>query len=216
MRGEVAAHHAGANQKPAQPHHPVQVGATLRVVPTHPDIAGVEPARRGGEPHRAQPPVGGADQIAQLMTHERTRTARMLMGHQGIPHPALRVALDPHQLKLAHRPDRARHIVGRHHWVREHPRPVSPGALSSGRRQHDLALCLEHVQRLAAACALPPPAPVAQVERLTDPVGDLPKARQPFTAHAVEHTAKSGKIGPQAAPDLILNLHGAHGSAPAW
>ena len=193
----------------------MQVGAAALIVPSHPGVAGVEPPRRGRKPHRAQPPVGGADQIAHLRTHERTRTARMLMRHQGIPDPALRVGLDPHQRKLAHLPHLARHIVCRRHCVREHPRPVAPGAVMSRRRQRDVSLCLQHAQRLAAACALPPTAAVAQMERLTDPVGDLPEAGDTLRCRAVEHTAKSGKIGPQAAPDLILNLHAAHRSAVA-
>ena len=215
MRGEIAAHHAGANQEPAQSHHPVQVGAALCVVPAHPGVAGVEPARRGREPHRAEPPVGGADQIAHLMAHERTRAARMFMRHESVPDQALRVGLDPHQRQLAHRPDRARHIVGRCHCVREHPRPVSPGAVHSERRQCDVAPCLQHAQRLAAACALPAAAAVAQIQRLTDPVGDLPEARDTLRCRVVEHTANSAKIGPQAAPDLILHLHAAHGSVAA-
>ena len=213
MGGEIAAPHTGANQEPAQPHHPVQVGAALCVVPAHPGVAGVEPARRGGEPHRAQPAVGGADQIAHLRTHERTRTARMLISHQGVPDPALRVGLDPHQRKLAHLPDRARHTVCRRHSMGEHPRAVSPGAVMSGRRQCNVAPCLQHAQRLAATCALPPAASVAQVKCITDPVGDLSEARRALSSRAVEHIAKSGKIGPQAAPDLILHFHAAHGSA---
>ena len=139
----------------------------------------------------------------------------MLVRHQGVPHQALRVGLDPHQRKLAHLPERARHTVCRRHSMGEHPRLVSPGAVMSGRRQRDVAPCLEHAQRLAAACALPPAAAVAQTECITDAIGELSEAGDALMSRAVEHTANSGKIGPQAAPDLILHLHAAHGNAVA-
>ena len=105
--GQVAAGNVGANQHPAQPHHPVQVGAPARIIPSDPGVAGVEPARRGREPHAAQPAVGGADEITQLMADKGTGAARMLVCHQGVPHQALRVGLDPHQRKLAQHADLA-------------------------------------------------------------------------------------------------------------
>ena len=82
--GQVAAGNVGANQHPAQPHHPVQVGASARIIPTNPGVAGLEPARRGREPHAAQPAVGGADEITQLMADKGTGAARMLVCHQGV------------------------------------------------------------------------------------------------------------------------------------
>ena len=92
--GQVAAGNVGANQHPAQPHHPVQVGASARILPSDPGVAGLEPARRGREPHAAQPAVGGADEITQLMADKGTGAARMLVCHQGVPDQALRVGLD--------------------------------------------------------------------------------------------------------------------------
>ena len=75
----------------------MQVGAAPRIVPSDPGVTGGEPARRGGESHRAEPPVRGADQIAQLMADKRTRAARMLVRHHGVPDQALRVGVDPNQ-----------------------------------------------------------------------------------------------------------------------
>ena len=75
--------------------------------------------------------------------------------------------------------------------------------------------CLEHAQRFAAACALQPPTPVAQIEDITDVIGELPQARDALRCRTIDHIVKSGKIGPQAASDLILSLHAAHGSAVA-
>ena len=63
-----------------------------------------------------------------------------------------------------------------------------------------------------APCALVPSAPIAQVERFTDAVGHLPEASDTLRRGCVEHIVKSGKIAPQAVPNLILSLHGGHGS----
>ena len=215
MGGQVAAHNVGANQHPAQPHHPVQVGASARIIPTDPGVAGLEPARRGREPHAAQPAVGGADEITQLMADKGTCAARMLVRHQGVPDQALRVGLDPHQRKLAQRADLARHIVCRRHGSGEHPGPAHRACAPLWRRQRDVARGLEVGQRLAAARALAPSAPIAQVERFTDAIGYRPEASDTLRRGCVEHVVKSGKIAPQAVPDLILNLHGGHGSEVA-
>ena len=45
--------------------------------------------------------------------------------------------------------------------------------------------------------------------------GCLPEASDTMRRGCVEHIVKSGKIAPQAVPDLILNLHGGHGSEVA-
>ena len=42
-----------------------------------------------------------------------------------------------------------------------------------------------------------------------------PEASDTLRRGCVEHVVKSGKIAPQAVPDLILNLHGGHGSEVA-
>ena len=205
----------GRISSPAQPHHPVQVGATARIIPTDPDVAGVEPARRGREPHATQPAVGGAEEITQLMADKGTGAARVLVCHQGVPDQALRVGLDAHQRKLAQRADLARHIVCRRHRLGEHPGPAHRACAPPWRRQRDVACGLEVGQRRAAARALAPSAPIAQVERFTDAVGHLPEASDTLRRGCVEQVAKLGKIAPQAVPDLILNLHGGHGSEVA-
>ena len=213
--GEVAAGNVGTNQHPAQPHHPVQVGASARIIPSDPGVAGVEPARRGREPHAAQPAVGGADEITQLMADKGTGAARMLVCHQGVPDQALRVGLDPHQRKVAQHADLARHIVCRRHRLGEHPGPAHRACGAPWRRQRDFACGLEVGQRLAAARALAPPAPIAQIERFTDTIGHLLEASDTLRRGCVEHVAQLGKIAPQAVSDLILNLHGGHGSEVA-
>ena len=215
MGGQVAAGNVGANQHPAQPHHPVQVGASARIIPSDPGVAGVEPARRGREPHAAQPAVGGGDEITQLMADKGTGAARMLVCHQGVPHQALLVGLDPHQRKLAQRADLVRHIVCRRHGLGEHPGPAHCACAAPWRGQRDFAHGLEVGQRLAAARALAPSAPIAQVERFTDAIGHLPEASDTLRRGCVEHVAQLGKIAPQAVSDLILNLHGGHGSEVA-
>jgi hypothetical protein len=74
---------------------------------------------------------------------------------------------------------------------------------------------LEVGQRRAAARALPPAAAIAKIERLTDAIGNLPDAVNALRYRPVQHRSHSGEVAPQAAPDLILNLHARHRSEVA-
>ena len=215
VRGQIAALHVGANQAPAQPHHPVQVDAPVRVVPSDPDIASLQPPRRGREPHAAEPPVGGADQITQLRADKGTRTTRVLVSHQCVPDQELLVGLDPHQRKVPQLADLARYVARPRHRLREHSRPTDNATTTSRRGQREVARSLQVGQRLVAARALPMAAAIAKIERFTYPVGDPPHSADALRRRPVEHVAHSGKIGPQRAPDLILNLHAEHGSKGA-
>ena len=103
----------------------------------------------------------------------------MFMRHEGVPNQALRVGVDPYQRKLAQLPDLSGHIVGRRHRMCEHPWPAPPGAVASHRGQRNVPGALEHAQRLGAACALQPPAPVAQMECLTHVIGELARLVTP-------------------------------------
>ena len=133
------------------------------------------------------------------MADKGTRAARVLMVHQGVPNQALRVGVDPHQRQLAQLPDLSGHIVRWRHRVREHPCPAPPGAVASWRGERNMTGAVEHAQRLGAACALQPPAPVAQMECITDVIGDLPQARDPLRCRTVQHIVKSGN-GDKALP----------------
>ena len=78
-----------------------------------------------------------------------------------------------------------------------------------------MARCFQLGQRLAATRALQPPAAIAKIERFTDPIGNPPDALDAARGSAVQHLAQAGKIGPQGAPYLILNLHADYGSEAA-
>ena len=78
-----------------------------------------------------------------------------------------------------------------------------------------MACRLEVGQRRAATRALPPAAPIAETERFTNAIGDLPEATNPRRRRPVEHVAQSGEVAPQAAPNLILNLHAGYSSEVA-
>ncbi len=78
-----------------------------------------------------------------------------------------------------------------------------------------MACRLEVGQRRAAARALPPAASIAEIERFTDTIGDLPEAANALRYRAVQHIAQSGEVAPQAVPNLILNLHARHRSEVA-
>ena len=169
VRGQIAAADAGAHQQPAQSQHPVQVGAPACIVPADPGVAGPQAPRRRREPDAAQPALRRAHQIPQLRAHKRTGAARVLVRHQRVPDPALRVGLHKHQRQVPQRADRVRHVHGRRHRVREHPRRAArTAARAPGSRQRHVAGRLQVGQRRAAARALPPAASIAEIERFTN------------------------------------------------
>ena len=213
--GQVAALDAGAHQQPAQSQHPVQVGAPAPVVPADPGVAGPQAPRTRRKPDPAQPAMPGAHQIPQLRADKGPGAARVLMRHQRVPDPALLVGLHPHQRQVPDLADRARHLSRRRHRVREHTRAPHTAARGPTQRQRDVARRLEVGQRRAAARALPPAAAIAEIERFTDAIGNLPEAVNALQYRPVQHRSQSGEVAPQAAPDLILNLHARHRSEVA-
>ena len=56
---------------------------------------------------------------------------------------------------------------------------------------------------------------IGEIERFTNAIGDLPEAANALRDRPVQYVAQSGEVTPQAAPDLILNLHAGHGSEVA-
>ena len=176
VRGQVATRDAGAHQQPAQSQHPVQVGAPASIVPPDPGVAGPQAPRTRREPDAAQPAMRRAHQIPQLPADERTGPTRVLVRHQRVPDPALLVGLHQHQRQVPQRADRAGHVHGRPHPVREHTRAARTAAGTPTARQRDVAGRLQVGQCRAATRALPPAAPVAEIERFTHPIGDLPEA----------------------------------------
>ena len=193
VRGQVATHNAGAHQQPAQSQHPVQVRAPARVVPPDPGVAGPQPPRTRREPDAAQPTMRRTHQIPQLRADERTGAARVLVRHQRVPDLALRVGLNQRQGQTHNLADRARHVHRRRHRVRKHPRPAPNAASRLTRRQRDVAGRLQVGQRPAAARALPPAPPVAEIERFTDAIGDLTEAADTLRNRLVQHVAQAGE-----------------------
>ena len=116
--GQVAARNAGAHQQPAQSQHPVQVGATARIVPPDPGVAGPQPPRTRREPDPAQPTMRRTHQIPQLRADKRPGAARVLVRHQRVPDPALLAGLHQHQGQTPNLVDRARHVHCRRHRMR--------------------------------------------------------------------------------------------------
>ena len=216
VRGQVAAPNAGAHQKPAQSQHPVQVAAPAHIVPADPGVAGLQAQRTRREPDAAQPAMRRVHQISQLRAHKRTSATRVLVRHQRVPDPALRVGLHQHQRQVPQRADRVGHVHGRRHRVRQHTRRTAPTpARAPTSRQRDVAGRLQVGQRRAATRALPPAAPITQIERFTNVVGDLPETVNALRDRLVQHIAQSGEVAPQAAPDLILYLHAGYSSEVA-
>ena len=215
VRGQIAARDAGAHQQPAQAQHPVQVGASARVVPADPGVAVSQAPRTRGEPHPAQPTMRRAYQIAQLRTDKRSGAARVLMRHQRVPDSALLVGFHPHQRQVPDLADRGRHVNRRSHRLRKHTRPPRTAAGRPVPRQRNVARRLEVGQRRRAARALPPAACIAEIERLTDAVGNLPEPVNALRHRPVQHLAQAGEVAPQAASNLSLNLHARHRSEVA-
>ena len=208
--GQVAARDAGTHQQPAQSQHPVQVSAPALVV--HP----IQAPRTCREPDAAQPAMRRAHQIPQLRTDKRTGAPRVLVRHQRVPDPALLVGLHPHQRQVPERADQtARHVNCRRHRVREHTRAAHTAARGPTLRQRDVACRPEVGQRRAATRTLPAATPIVEIERFTNAIGDLPEAANALRDRPVQYVAQSGEVAPQAAPDLILNLHAGHSSEVA-
>ena len=78
-----------------------------------------------------------------------------------------------------------------------------------------MAGSLQVGQRRTATRALQPAAPITEIERFTDVVGDLPEIVNALRDRPVHHLAQSGKVAPQAAPDLVLHLHASYSSEAA-
>ena len=109
---------------------------------------------------------------------------------------ALRVGLNQRQGQTHNLADRARHVHRRRHRVRKHPRPAPNAASRLTRRQRDVAGRLQVGQRPAAARALPPAPPVAEIERFTDAIGDLTEAADTLRNRLVQHVAQAGEVVP--------------------
>ena len=215
MGSQVAALDAGAHQQPAQAQHPVQVSASARLVPADPCVASPQAPRTRGEPHAAQPTLRRAYQIPQLRTDKGSGAARVLMRHQRVPDSALLVGFHPHQRQVPDLADRPGYVNRRSHRLSKHTRPPHTAAGRPTPRQRDVARRLEVGQRRRAVRALPPAAPIAEIERFTDAIHDLPEAINALRYGLVQHLPQPGEVAPQAAPDLILNLHAGHRSEVA-
>ncbi len=152
------------------------MSAPALVVPSDPGVAGPQAPRTRREPDAAQPAMRRAHQIPQLRADERTGAPRVLVRHQRVPDPALLVGLHPHQRQVPERADRARHVNGRRHRVREHTRAAHTAARGLTLRQRDVACRPEVGQRRAATRTLPAATPIVEIERFTNAIGDLPEA----------------------------------------
>ena len=135
-------------------------------------------------------------QIPQLRADERTSPARVLVRHQRVPDLPLLVGFHQLQGQTHNLADRARHVHRRRQRVREHPRPAPTTAGTSTRRQRDVAGRRQVGQRSVAARALPPAPPVAEIERFTDAIGDLPEAADTLRNRPVQHVAQAGEVVP--------------------
>ena len=213
--GQVVARDTGAHQQPAQAQHPMQVAAPPRIVPADPGVAGPQAPRACGEPDPAQPAMRRAYQITQLGADKGPGAARVLLRHQRVPDSALLVGLHPHQRQVPDLADRPGYVNRWRHRVRKHTRPPHTAAGRPTPRQRDVARRLEVGQRRRAARALPPAASIAEIERFTDAIRDLPEALDALRYGLVQHLAQSGEVAPQTAPNLILNLHAGHRSEVA-
>ena len=135
-------------------------------------------------------------QIPQLRADERTGPARVLVRHQRVPDLALRIGLHQLQGQTHNLADRARHVHRRRQRLRKHPRPAPNAASRLTRRQRNVAGRLQVGQRPAAARALPPAPPVAEIERFTDAIGDLAEAADALRNRLVQHVAQAGEVVP--------------------
>ena len=172
--------------------------------------------RQGRKPDAAQPAMRRAHQIPQLRNRQTGPAPRgcscAISVFQTRRCPSVSTRTSAKSAQLADRA-RARPLPAKHR-VRQHTRAAHTAATANRVRQRDMACRLEVGQRRAATRALPPAAPIAESERFTNAIGDLPEAvrlaRPPRPARRA-----AGEVAPQAAPNLILNLHAGYSSEVA-
>lgn len=87
------------DQQTAEAHYPVQVPPARLHIPANPAIPGPKLERGRREPHRPEPAVFGAHEVAELTTHERPRSPGMFPGQQLVPQPHLRLRGHRHELQ---------------------------------------------------------------------------------------------------------------------
>ena len=214
VAGQMATPHRGADEEAAQAHHPVQMGAALRIAPPHPRIARAKTQRRGGESDRAQPAMGRAHEIAELAADEGGGALRMLAGEQGVPYPTPCLVLDQHQpqaLDIAHL---GRHIDRGRHRGGEAARR-GPMLMGAGRGQRNPSLPLQHRECLQAPGELRRPTGIDEAELRAD----LAPQRSAALARTVCHNGRKACPGlgrTQGVENLALGPHGAglHTSGP--
>ena len=201
VRSQVAARHPGADQKPAQSHHPVQLVAAPRVVPANPGIARLLAPRGGRKADATQPAVRGAHQIAQLMADPRPRRHAGARVPSACSRSSCCASLSTStNSRSPSPPHRGRHRARRRHRLRQHPRLAQHPATAPRRWQRNLARCFQLGQRLAATRALQPPAAIAKIERFTDPIGNPPDALDAARGSAVQHLGTGGQDWPAGCP----------------
>ena len=205
MAGQMAAAHRGADEEAAQAHHPVQMGAALRIAPPYPRIARVKAQRRGRESDRAQPAMGRADEVADLAADEGGGALRMLGGEQGVPDPPLRLVLDHHQPQAFNIAHLGRHVDRGGHGRIEASgrRPMTMGA---GCGQRNLLLRVQHLERFQAPGELCAPAGIDEAELRAD----LAPKRGTALPRTLCHNgleARSGLGRTQRLENLALEAH---------
>ena len=214
MTGQVAAPHAGPNQKPAQAHHPMQMIPSLPVAPPHPLVARAQMQRRRRKTDRPQHPVRGDDQIPYLAAGERRRPVRMLEVKQGVPEQAPPVVLDQFQRQPLHIGHLPRIPPGRLHGRFQTARRRCPNT-ALRRRKRQPARRLQHPQRLQATRQLRRPARIEKAELRAHPATD----RRPAGRRLVRKNAGKAILRsrcPKRPENLVLYNHAAliHGSYP--
>ena len=208
--------HPGADQKPAQSYHPVQLVAAPRVVPANPGIA------------RLQAPRGGRKADATAASRARSPPDSAVDGRPTAPrHAGARVPSACSRSSAARRSRPAPTADPRARPPRPAPRapasPVAPAPAACAAPRHGAAAVAAQLGPLLPARPTPGGNSRAATARghrgnrtLHRP--DRQPARRSRDAargSAVQHLAQAGKIGPQGAPYLILNLHADYGSEAA-
>ena len=156
--------HTRANEQATQADHPMQVAATLRIIPANPLIADRQAQRRRSEADGTQPTVLRLQEITYLAANPGAGASRMLMRHQRIPDRPLRCIFNQHQLQAAHLTEFVGHRDCRRNAFTRSARSVCPWRRAR-RRQHDVLCTLKFTRRLQAATALGLPARIHEAKR---------------------------------------------------
>ncbi len=203
VRGEMLHLDGGQNEEAAVADDGLQVGGAFGVGPAQPGVARGEPPGGGADRQAAEHTVAvAADQVAELRATQLGRAEQVVLGHHGVPGPAVGCAAGERlEADGAEFGKRAGELwpgagcVGRH--------GAGGGRAAVRRGQHDGALPLQAEQLLAAGHLLRSAGAVAPVQPGTDLLGQAVTRQPRLGLHTLGKPGQCGGIGQALSRQMV-------------